>query len=211
MHYRLNGRQCLISVAPTASCWANATEDKSSLQSLPSFDCNLARTLWDHTGWLHLFWAGRFKDTWNLAGKHPQLNTHTHSHKQFPPLLDVLSFLAQGIACSEARLARGAPWPFSTQAGTTRRRTLTHKHTPTNVSTAMITNVHAIAAVHMLNRPWWVQRSERWSLDREWQITAAALTCRMVPQWTCLTDIQLCAAGKQPVSNTRAPRWEEIT
>lgn len=68
--------------------------------------------------------------------------------------------------------------------------------------------MRSLVQMHTLSRPWWVQRSEHLSLDREWQITAAALTCRMVPQWTWLSDIQLCAAGKEAVCYRRAAQQE---
>lgn len=135
MHYRLNGRQCLISVAPTASCWANATEDKSSLQSLPSFDCNLARTLWDHTGWLHLFWAGRFKDTWNLAGKHPQLNTHT----TLPQTVSSSAWCFQ-FSCPGHRLQWGPTCKRS--ALTLQHASRHHKTTDTHAQTHTYQRVH---------------------------------------------------------------------
>lgn len=66
--------------------------------------CNLVRTLRDYTATSTYFIQG---DTCNLASKHPQI--HTRSHKHSFLLWLTTCFLALGIACSDARVRRGAP------------------------------------------------------------------------------------------------------
>ena len=126
MHSCLNGRQCLISVAPAASCRANIGI-RHLLFAVQSelYEITLADSIYSEQ---------EDTKTHGILQVNIHSWTHTLSQTQFPPLLDVFSFLAQGIACSEARLARGAPWPFSTQAGTqddghARADTHTHTHT----------------------------------------------------------------------------------